>query len=73
MQIATGTIIDGKVVAEGLTLPEGTPVTILVRDDDATVRLSAPLEAELLAALDDADREPGIAANELLERLRRFG
>lgn len=65
--------IAGKIVAEGVTLPGETPDTILVRDNEETVRLPTPLEAELIAALDEADREPGIAANELLERLRRFG
>lgn len=30
-------------------------------------------EAELLEALDEADREEGISAEELLARLRRFG
>jgi hypothetical protein len=73
MQVATGTVVDGKVVVEGLSLPEGTLVTVVTREAEATVRLSQRDEAELLDSLDDADREEGISAEELLERLRRFG
>ena len=73
MQIASGTIIDGKVVVEGLSLPEGTSVTVLARGDESAVRLSPQQEAELLDALDEADREEGISAEELFARLRRFG
>jgi hypothetical protein len=73
MQLATGTVVDGKVVVEGLSLPEGTVVTIVTRDLEATVRLSPAEEAELLEALDEADREEGISGTELFARLRRFG
>lgn len=73
MQLATGTVIDGKVVVEGLILLEGTVVTILTRDDEETVRLSPADEAELLDALDEADREEGVSAKELFTRLQRFG
>lgn len=73
MQIASGTIVGGKVIVEGLSLPEGTVVTILARGDEVAVRLPPDQEAELLEALDDADREEGISADELFARLRRFG
>jgi len=73
MQIVSGTIIDGKVVVEGLSLPNGTTVTVLARGDEAVVKLSPTEEAELLAALDEADREDGIPAQELLAKLLRFG
>ena len=73
MQVASGTVVDGKVVVEGLSLPEGTAVTVLARGDEAVVKLSPQEEADLLAALDEADREEGISAEELFERLRRFG
>ena len=73
MQLATGTVIDGKVVVEGLALPEGTVVTVLTRDEEETVRLSPADEAELLEALDEADHEEGISAEELFSRLQRFG
>ena len=73
MQLATGTVIDGKVVVEGLALPEGTVVTVLTRDDEEAVRLSLADEAELVEALDEADREEGVSAEELFARLQRFG
>ena len=73
MQLATGTVVDGKVVVEGVSLPEGTVVTIITRDLEAAVRLSAAEEAELLEALDEADHEEGISGAELFARLRRFG
>jgi hypothetical protein len=73
VQVATGTVIDGKIVVEGLSLPEGTLVTVVTRDVEPAVRLSPQDEAELLDALDEADREEGISAEELFERLRRHG
>ena len=73
MQVVSGTVVGGKVVVEGLSLPEGTAVTILARGDEAVVKLSQEEEAELLAALDEADREEGVPAEEFFARLRRFG
>lgn len=45
----------------------------LADEREGAVQLSAEEEAELLEALDDADREVGIAVEELLRRLQRFG
>ena len=73
MQITSGTIVGGKVVVEGLSLPEGTVVTVIARGDEVAVRLPPQQEAELLDALDEADREEGISSEELIARLRRFG
>ena len=73
MQVVSGVIIDGKVVVEGLSWPEGTAVTVLARGDEAIVKLSPEEEADLIAALDEADREPGIPAADFFARLRRFG
>ena len=73
MQVASGTVIGGKVVVEGLSLPEGTAVTILARGDEAVVKLLPQEEADLMAALDEADREEGVSAEEFFARLRRFG
>jgi hypothetical protein len=71
MQVATGTVVEGKIVVEGLSLPEGTLVTVVTRDSEPAVHLSPEEEAELLDALDEVDREEGISAEELFERLRR--
>jgi hypothetical protein len=73
MQVAAGTVIGGKIVIEGLSLPEGTAVTVLARGDEALVKLPPHEEADLVAALDEADREEGIPAEEFLARLRRLG
>lgn len=73
MQLVTGTVVNGKVVVEGLALPEGTVVTVLTRDEEESVQLAPAEEAELLEALDEADREDGVSAQELFARLQRFG
>ena len=72
MQLATGTVVNGKVVVEGLDLPEGTAVVVLTRESEPVVKLSPEDEAELLQALDEADVEEGISAEELFARLQRF-
>jgi hypothetical protein len=51
MQIASGTIVGGKVVVDGLSLPEGTTVTVLARGDEVAVRLPPQQEAQLLMRL----------------------
>ncbi len=71
MQLATGTVVGGKIVVEGDPLPEGTVVTILARDADETFTVPLELEAELQEAIAEADRGETITAHELLERLRR--
>ena len=72
MQFATGTVVDGKVVVQGASLPEGTIVAILARDSDETFDIPADLEADLQASIDEADRGDTITAEELLARLRRI-
>ena len=71
MQLATGTVVDGKIVLEGATLPEGTVVTVLARDTGKTFDLPPELEAELAASIAEAERGETITAAELFERLRR--
>lgn len=73
MRVATGQVIDGKVVFEGVALPEGAMVTVFADDSATTVRLPPSLQAELEEALDDADNEPGVAADVFLESLRKYG
>jgi hypothetical protein len=73
MTVALGRVKDGKVVLEDAALPEGTFVTVLADDDRPAVKLSPELEAELLAAIDEADAEEGGAGPEFLARLKRAG
>lgn len=72
MQLATGTVVGGKIVVEGEPLPEGAVVTILAREADETFDIPAELEAELLESIAEADRGETISAAELIERLRRI-
>jgi hypothetical protein len=56
MRVATGKVIDGRVVVEGTAFDEGSVVTVLARDDDETFELAPDQEAELLAAIAEAER-----------------
>lgn len=71
MQFATGTVIDGKVVVQGASLPEGTFVAILARESDETFEVPAELEADLEASIAEAQRGETITSEELFARLRR--
>ncbi len=72
MQLATGTVIDGKVVVDRASFPEGTVVAIIARQSDETFEVPAELESELQASQEEADRGETITAVELFERLRRI-
>ncbi len=72
MQLATGTVVGGKVIVEGDPLPEGAVVTILAREADETFEVPPELEAELLESIAQAERGETISADEVLERLRRI-
>ena len=73
MQLATGTVVNGKVVLEGASFPDGTIVTILARESDETFEVPAGLESELQASLEEANRGETINAAEWFERLRHIG
>lgn len=73
MAVALGTVKDGKVILQGIALPEGAVVTVLADDDRPAVRLPPELEAELQAAIDEADAEEGGAGPEFIESLKRYG
>ena len=72
MQLATGTVVSGKIVVEGSALPEGAVVTILAREADETFEVPPQLEAELRESIAQAERGETISAGEMLERLRRI-
>jgi hypothetical protein len=73
MKIATGTVVDGKVVVDGAVLAEGTTVTVLLREDQEAFELSPEDENELLESIAEIERGEFISGDQLLERLRRFG
>jgi hypothetical protein len=58
MSVAVGTVRDGKVILEGIALPEGSVVTILADDDRPPVKLAPELEAELQAAIESPPQNP---------------
>ena len=72
MQVATGKVVGGKVVVEGLNLAEGEVVTVLTREPEEEVHLSPEEETELLEAIAEADRGDTISAEELFARLDRI-
>ena len=70
MQLATGTVVGGRIVVEGEPLPEGAIVTILAREADETFEVPPELEPELSESLAQAARGETISAEEMLERIR---
>ena len=72
MQVVTGIVVEGKVVLDGASLPEGTLVTVYPREPGNVVRLPPHLQAELEEAIDEADREEGTSAEELFAQLQKY-
>jgi hypothetical protein len=70
MQLATGTVIGGKIVVAGEPLPEGTVVTILAREAHEAFEVPPELEAELLESIAQAGRGETLPADEVVRRLR---
>jgi hypothetical protein len=71
MRIATGRVVDGKVVVEGDPLDEGAVVTVLAPEGEETFSLSPDDEDALRGALAEADRGESIDGDELLDQLSR--
>jgi len=71
VRVATGIVVDGKVVVEGEPLEEGAVVTVLAPDDEDTFMLSPDQERTLRLAIAEADRGEGIEAEAFLEQLER--
>lgn len=71
MKIATGRVVGGKVVVDGMPLDEGESVTVLARDGENGFTFSPEDEAELLLSIAEADRGETISAEEVLAKLAR--
>ena len=71
MKVATGRVVEGKVVLEGEPLAEGAVVTVLSREDSDTFDVSPEDEHALLEAIAQADRGQVISWERLREQLRR--
>lgn len=72
MQVFTARVRGGTIVPEdGVTLPEGTTVTVVADLESGVFETTPEEERELLESMREADRGDVITAAELLERLRR--
>jgi hypothetical protein len=69
MKMATGKVVGGKVILDGVSLEEGTAVTVLARDDEGGFDLTPEQEAELLLSIAEADRGEMVSAEEVLAKL----
>ena len=69
MQIASGRVIDGRVVVDG-ELPEGVEVTLLALDGEETFEVDAELEAVLLESIAQGRRGETISAEALIREMR---
>ena len=71
MKVATGRVVEGKVVLEGEPLTEGAVVTVVAREGDDRFDVSPEEERALLEAIAQADRGQVVSWEELREQLRR--
>jgi hypothetical protein len=71
MLITTGKVTNGVIQIDSKDLPDGTTVTLLAHEGDETFELDAEQEAELLAAIAEADRGEVVDASDVLQRIRR--
>jgi hypothetical protein len=71
MQVVTGTVVEGRVVVQGASLPEGSRVTVLAQGADEGFSLSAEQEDELIESLAEIERGEFVSLEQLLSTLPR--
>ena len=71
MKVATGKVVGGKVVLEGVSLDKGASVTVLAKDDEVGFALTPEQEEDLLLSIAEADRGETVSAEEVLASLER--
>ncbi len=69
MQVATGTVVNGKIVLEGVPLTEGAKVTVVTRGADESFSLTPDQEDALLASLSEIERGDYVTLEELVGSL----
>jgi len=69
MRIASGKVIDGKIIYEG-ELPEGAEVTLLAYDVEETFEVTPELKAVLLESIAQCERGDTISADDLIREMR---
>jgi hypothetical protein len=72
MKLATGTVVNGKIVLDGEALPEGTVVTVLAREGDGTFVVPPELQHELDESIAQSMRGETIPVSEVLRKLRAY-
>ena len=70
MLITTSKVHDGTIQLDGESLPEGAIVTVLTHEGDETFELGPEQEAQLLAAIGEAERGEAITGSQLLQQIR---
>ena len=75
MKVATGFpgASTGKSSSKGNRLAEGTKVTVVSREDEESLRPDTGMKGRGARLTAEIERGEYITADELLERLRRFG
>lgn len=68
MRIATGKVVQGKIVYEG-ELPEGAEVTLFAREPEDTFEVSPELKAVLLESIAQCERGETISAEDLIAEM----
>ena len=72
MQVFTARVRDGAIVPEdGVSLPEGTTVTVIADHETEAFETTPEEERQLLEAIAGVERGETVRAADLLERLRR--
>lgn len=69
MQVTPGTVVDGKILVEGINLQEGSVVTLVTRGADEKFSLTEAQENELLEAIAEIERGEFVTVDELLESI----
>jgi hypothetical protein len=68
-QVATGTVINGKIVLEGVALSDGARVTVVTRGADEGLTLTSAQENALLESIAQVERGEFVSLGELLASL----
>jgi hypothetical protein len=72
VQVFSARVRGGAIIPEdGVTLPEGSKVTVIADEGEQTFEATAEEESELLEAIAGVERGETVSAEDLLERLRR--
>jgi hypothetical protein len=66
MQVATGTVVNGKIVLEDMPLAEGAVVAVIARGADERFSLTEAQETELLEAMAEIERGEYVSLEDLL-------